>query len=312
MTDFFNFLNDRKKLKLDFSQENAGLPANVTFSRPSAALRTNSLGVIASVAADVTRFDFDPVSGECLGVLIETTQTNLLPYSVFYTAHTNPYGVGYILQSVVTAPDESMTGMRTSDGTGTGPHYVFTEGISVVSGKQYCASVFAKAGTASTVQLTLPSTRFSGPQFATFDIFSGVFLYSSGASNAKIENYGNGWFRLSAVFTCSSSGSGGLHIGFGDPLVPSTRLPSYTGTSSFFHLWGAQVELGSALTSHIPTNGAAATRAADQLSFTIPIGIKNLVYTFDDNSTQTVSASAGIYTVPTTLDRKHVLKIQGT
>ena len=77
-------------------------------------------------------------------------------------------------------------------------------------------------------------------------------------------------------------------------------------------VYGAQLETGSNVTSYIPTTTAAVTRAADSAVLTIPAGIGHLTFTFDDNTTQLVTVSAGSYTVPTNLNRPNIKRIVGS
>ena len=56
----------------------------ITFSRADAttcATYVDSNGVIQTAAANVPRFDHDPVTGESLGLLIEESRTNLVTHS---------------------------------------------------------------------------------------------------------------------------------------------------------------------------------------------------------------------------------------
>jgi hypothetical protein len=65
------------KLALDFTT--AALDPRVTFTRTgNTATVTNSSGVIVGVNADIPRFDFDPVTLVCRGLLIEESRTNVL------------------------------------------------------------------------------------------------------------------------------------------------------------------------------------------------------------------------------------------
>jgi hypothetical protein len=65
------------KLALDFTT--ASLDPRVTFTRTgNTATVTNSTGVIVGINADLPRFDFDPVTLVCRGLLIEESRTNVL------------------------------------------------------------------------------------------------------------------------------------------------------------------------------------------------------------------------------------------
>jgi hypothetical protein len=65
------------RLALDFTT--ASLDARVTFTRTgNTATVTNSSGVIAAINADLPRFDFNPTTLVCRGLLIEEARTNAL------------------------------------------------------------------------------------------------------------------------------------------------------------------------------------------------------------------------------------------
>jgi hypothetical protein len=65
------------RMALDFTT--ALLDARVTFTRTgNTATVTNSSGVIVGVNADLPRFDFDPTTLVCKGLLIEEARTNVL------------------------------------------------------------------------------------------------------------------------------------------------------------------------------------------------------------------------------------------
>jgi len=69
------FPQQRPTLNLDFANSKT-LDPRITFTRTSTATYVDEDGLIKSVDADVARFDHDPVTGECLGLLIEEGRTN--------------------------------------------------------------------------------------------------------------------------------------------------------------------------------------------------------------------------------------------
>ena len=65
------------RLALDFTT--ATLDSRITFTRSgNTATVTNSSGVIAAINANLPRFDYDPTTLKCKGLLIEEARTNLL------------------------------------------------------------------------------------------------------------------------------------------------------------------------------------------------------------------------------------------
>jgi hypothetical protein len=86
-----------------------------------------------------------------------------------------------------------------------------------------------------------------------------------------LTNYGNGWVRASMTFTADAS-SWSFYIANARSNGGAT---SYAGNgTSGVYAWGAQVELGSYISSYIPTLGASVTRLADNASKT---GISSLI-----------------------------------
>ena len=62
-------------LNLDFANSQS-LDERITFSRGSIGTRVNRNGLIETIPANQPRFDFDPISGECRGLLIEESRSN--------------------------------------------------------------------------------------------------------------------------------------------------------------------------------------------------------------------------------------------
>ena len=73
-----NFSNTRPSLNLNFARSKT-LDPRITFSRPQTGNGVTYVGedgLIKYASADEPRFDHDPVTGECLGLLVEEQRTN--------------------------------------------------------------------------------------------------------------------------------------------------------------------------------------------------------------------------------------------
>ena len=96
--------------------------------------------------------------------------------------------------------------------------------------------------------------------YANFDIQNGVLGNVGSQATAKIEDYGNGWYR------CSLSMYAGTFAG-GQRVLKTTSLTTNWnggggGAGSVF-AWGMQLESGIYETSYIPTLSTSVTRAAE-------------------------------------------------
>jgi hypothetical protein len=137
----------------------------------------------------------------------------------------------------------------------------------------YAVSFFVKANgrTSGNILYGLNAPPYASIT-ATFNLTAGTITAASGANGAtagtsKIENYGNGWYRVSVTGVL---GTAGTHY---------VRLQDINGgvagdpTKGFF-VYGFQAELGAHPTTLIPTTTAAVTRLADAAYKT---GISSLI-----------------------------------
>ena len=104
----------RPSLDLNFTQER--LDPRITFSRGSIGTRVNRNRLIETVAANVPRFDYDPISGECKGLLIEESRSNSLLRSEDFTTTWSPSAAS-ISSNVITAPDGNTTADKLVENT---------------------------------------------------------------------------------------------------------------------------------------------------------------------------------------------------
>jgi hypothetical protein len=206
----------------------------ITFSRSQSgkeATYVGSDGLIKYAGADEPRFDYDPTTGESLGLLVEESRTNEFPYSEDFT-HVSWTKVNTTVTSnATTAPDGvTLTADRIQIGATNGVIYNNTVGA-VTSNSTI--SVWIKA--------VNPGTN---------DVFR---LASAGDLTENITAT-NEWVRY--TFT-SSTFTSSLH----GIVRPSDN------TAADIYVWGAQFEENKLFpTSYIPTTGTVVTRAGELVS----------------------------------------------
>jgi hypothetical protein len=151
--------------------------------------------------------------------------------------------------ALFTAPDGTTNADKIIATSGNVAHNINRSGIASAA---YTFSVFAKAGEESVISLWLRGASVR----AEFNLVSGT-VSNITTTSARIENYGNGWYRCTVYD--STAGTTAHVYGRGGA--------AYAGNGSDgFYLWGAQLETGSVATSYIPTATAAVTRNADVIS----------------------------------------------
>lgn len=244
------------------------LDSRVTFTRASGGTRINSAGVLETVANNVPRFDYDPITLACKGLLIEeartnrcTTSTTVLALSGATTAidAVNMFGVA----NAATTLTETLT---------TGLHYG-SVGVNVawVAGTVYSCTLFLSPGTADRAQLLFTTSGAVSTlnDYANFSLVgAGAVLAVGSSSSASIKRVSANVYACTVLLT-----SGGTLSAI--PILVShinsdtaPRGANYPGTGLTLVVHGAQVEAGAFPTSYIPTTGAAATRAADVATVT--------------------------------------------
>jgi len=252
----------------DFEVSRTTVPANRS-------TRINSSGLIETIADNVPRLDY-PLGGAvngCPALLVEPAATNLALQS-------QDFSTTWALQNLATVNPNtavSPTGAVNADTINLAAvaDSRITQVITVANSTTYTISCFYK-----NIALTageLFNMRFnnfgSAPNdfiaTATIDLAAGTASYTvsgtpttgySGTATGRIENYGNGWYRVSLTFTVGSAGGnlGGFQ--------PAQVGPA---TARSFYAWGAQLEVGtsttsaSSVSSYIPTTTVQVARGAD-------------------------------------------------
>jgi len=235
------------------------------FTRASTATRVNKDGLIETIADDTPRLNYPLLNGVVQSnptLLLEPSRTNRI-------TDTEGWGGFSEVQAVlsdntsITAPDGSATGIKTLTSSSTIQPRIEWRGIAVpASTTTYVWSVFVKKGTTRYVALS----HFSDDtQWAVFDLNNGVIQDEAGSDvPAKIENYGNGWYRISKGATITTGQSNNyFKLTIATPSSPSVGVSGET-----VNIWGFQIEIGLYVSSFIPTTtvGSITTRSADTCS----------------------------------------------
>ena len=245
----------------------AFLSPEFTFTRPgSVGMAFNRQLRLANAQNDVPRFEFDPLTGEALGILVETSKTKSFPQSNnFGNASWNKNNSTVVPNSGISVDGENNAWLlRESSDSVASIHFVGGISVTINAGTEYTFSIFAKAATRSNLLIALPGTATwagatSELQFS-FNLIAGTVTRTQGSGGAgSIQNIGNGWYRCSVTVTATASSTT-------DPrfvLESSTGVRDYVGDgTSGLLIYGAQAEVGG-LSSYIPTTTTVVTRRAD-------------------------------------------------
>lgn len=251
-------------LFLDFTK--GSMPNGGVYSRSSIGTYYNSSGVLTTASANTARFDYDPVTLQAKGILLEESRTNQILQSAAFD------NVAWAKSNVTVTPNNDIA----PDGTmsadllsfaGTNGAYC-QQSTGVTSGTTYTFSFFAK-GT-QIVSRTDGALGGGSGSGIVFNLTNGTFTNASGQyTNVIITYVGSGFYRCSFSKTAGETGSGTFAI--------DNPNGFYTSVAGSCTLWGAQVEQGSSVTSYIPTTTTNVPRSADNLSFPLNGYNKNLV-----------------------------------
>lgn len=242
----------RPTLLLDFANSQT-VDSRITFTRASTARRTNARGLIETVAANVPRIDFDPVTGECKGLLIEEQRTNLLTYSEQFDNAAWIKGNMVVTPNTAVAPDGTITADTSISTSAGGSIYQNVTGISGTG----TYTLYSYFHTSSTETVCGFIAYFLGAETQPFGInfnaSTATFIGQLGSGTShSISTPVNGWYRVSITFTGTNVANTTL------------RVQMYQNSSlATLVRWGAQLEAGAFPTSYIKTEASQVTRAAD-------------------------------------------------
>ena len=205
------------------------------------------------------RFEYDPITGNSEGLLIEQQSTNLTVSSQQVENWTPQEAT--VQANVAIAPDGTLGADKlTESTTAASIHWIYKSsalGVSVGS-TVYTVSFYAKAAGRTKFQ------SYDNNQTAGGNIYVDLTDGSITGGAGKVESVGSGWYRISYQAVADNSTTSTVRI----LMLDAGGSGTYDGDGfSGILLWGMQVEIGSAPTSYIKTTtSATATRSADSCS----------------------------------------------
>ena len=228
---------------------NAFKPLPFSFERNSIGTRVNKEGLIEVVGNDIPRIDYtDSTEG---ALLLENSSENKVTYSEdFSNAFWLIQNASVTLNNSI-SPNGTLSATKLIENTSNSTHRILNSAGLTVSG-DVSMSIFAKKGERNWIRLT--NNNIQG---AFFDLENGIIGDVSSGFDAKIQSYGNGWYR------CSISQLGVANERIGVYISTDGINTSYQGNgTSGVYIYGASLEQGN-LSSYIPTNGSTVQRAAE-------------------------------------------------
>ena len=219
--------------------------ADFQFSRNSSATRVNEQGLIEDVTdTNLPRIDYTDGTGS---LLLEPQSTNLQLRSQEFDNSVWTASRATLTANDAVSPDGTLNAYKLTHTSGSSG-YVFDTIPTVNSGDSRSISVFAKYIDDEVFKIV----SFTDSGNSEFNLLNGTVTSVFGTiTDAKIENYGNGWYRCSCKYTATTTSTKNYGFYLDD------------ASKEGVHIWGAQVEEQSFSTSYIPTSGSTVTRDAD-------------------------------------------------
>ena len=249
---------------------------NLTTYTPTVYTATTATAVntytptLQTAAINAPRFDYDPVTRQSLGLLLEQQSQNLALYSSDYTNAAWTKGGVTITAAADISPDGMQNAQLMVSNTASSSKYI--QQSPTFTASAYTFSVYAKNYAATAQNFLQLTTTSNGNCYANFDLISGTAGTISGGANiisSGIQSVGNGWYRCSITWTAGAGSGANINILQSNSITAAQNV-AFTGNGfNGVLIWGAQLEAAPSATSYIanPSN-TANTRTVDSASMT--------------------------------------------
>lgn len=224
-------------------------------AKPLPYVKTLSAAVTQAFTESIRR-EYNPVTGEALGALIEGVSTNLQTHSEDFSNVAWTKTSSTVSSNQIAAPDGTRSADKITPSAASNGY--IANSVSFTSGTKYTASIFAKAGEFTEIIL-LAQTAFAGSNmFTTFDLAAGTKTddATNPPDDSGMEAIGGGWYRCWITITATVTTSSSFQF---------ARVLNGDGSSGLY-IWGAQTEALALPTSYSRTEGSTVSRSADNLA----------------------------------------------
>jgi len=252
---------------------NRTLDSRIQYSRASNGTFVAATGLIQNATSGVARFEHNPITRDCRGLLMEEQKTNLLLWSANTRGGGWTADQAFLDTSAITAPDGSATVSKMTEGTSSvGYRIIRQDPTGIAANTVYTASMFIKPAELANVGLSWFDVSGTGLYaYADFNLTTGTVVafnetYANGFSNSAMANaaitpYANNWYRCSLTFTTGANTGGSIRLGLSGFASPG-------GNVNGVYVWGGQLEDRYTTTSLIYTTTAQVTRLQDDAKIT--------------------------------------------
>ena len=238
----------KKDTILAYNDENSNFkPLPFSFDRASSATRINKEGLIETVGSGEPRIDYKDDSKGALK--LEPTRTNSITYSNDFS------------KSIYGKINLTITENQGISPDGTQNANLLVPNAAV--GNRYLTNSTGSNLKINTVFLKKKELRYvkvgNAQSNVLVDLENGTISADSvSTNNFTIENYGNGWYRVSCYSTLDVNLQ--IQIFFG---IDGSGSNIATNGTDGVYIYGFEIQNGIYATSYIPTQGGAVTRVVD-------------------------------------------------
>lgn len=265
----FTYANSSLDLLFDndtylVKQQNSSFGSLITFVRGTLGSRFNSSGVLEMIPVNQPRFDYDPLTSQALGLLIEEARTNLGVQSNSSSTLT-PTRATYVDTGQLFIDGVSAFRLLREDSTSANSHFGTPAASTLAANTTYTASYYVKASGRTKFKLQpVNASGWASASEVTYDLLAETAVAGAGVSGTIKKTHGSGIYRVTYTNTV---GAAAISASVYPMLLDSAGNASYSGDgASGIHIGGYQIEAGAFETSHIPTTTTAVARAADVAS----------------------------------------------